>query len=108
MLSIRLPQAASSRSLCGTLRSHGILRRPRVSKQEKFTLNLEALGVAGDVRVIAFDLDDTLAVSKSRIDPEMAALLDRLLARFAVCIISGGRFEQFESQVLVHLGGADE
>jgi HAD superfamily hydrolase (TIGR01484 family) len=71
-------------------------------------LNLEALGVAGDVRVIAFDLDDTLAVSKSRIDPEMAALLDRLLARFEVCIISGGRFEQFEAQVLACLGAADE
>jgi HAD superfamily hydrolase (TIGR01484 family) len=71
-------------------------------------LNLEALGVAGDVRVIAFDLDDTLAVSKSRIDPEMAALLDRLLARFEVCIISGGRFEQFEAQVLASLGASGE
>jgi HAD superfamily hydrolase (TIGR01484 family) len=77
-------------------------------KQEKFTLNLEALGVAGDVRVVAFDLDDTLAVSKSQIDPEMAALLDRLLERFEVCIISGGRFEQFEAQVLARLGAAGD
>jgi HAD superfamily hydrolase (TIGR01484 family) len=71
-------------------------------------LNLESLGVGSDVRVIAFDLDDTLAVSKSQIDPEMAALLSRLLARFEVCIISGGRFEQFEEQVLKHLAVADD
>jgi HAD superfamily hydrolase (TIGR01484 family) len=54
-------------------------------------------------RVVAFDLDDTLAVSKSPIDDEMAALLVRLLAEIDVCIISGGRFEQFETQVLRHL-----
>ena len=33
------------------------------------------------VRVVAFDLDDTLAVSKSQIDQRMAELLVRLLAR---------------------------
>jgi HAD superfamily hydrolase (TIGR01484 family) len=76
--------------------------------QEKFPLNLESVGVGGDVRVLAFDLDDTLAVSKSQIDPEMAELLGRALERFEVCIISGGRFEQFDSQVLRHLDvGAD-
>jgi hypothetical protein len=55
------------------------------------------------LRVVAFDLDDTLTVSKSKIDPGMAELLDRLLARLDVCIISGGRFEQFETQVLQYL-----
>lgn len=54
-------------------------------------------------RVVAFDLDDTLTVSKSRIDESMAGLLDRLLGRVDVCIISGGTFEQFETQVLRHL-----
>jgi phosphomannomutase len=54
-------------------------------------------------RAVAFDLDDTLAVSKSRIERRMAELLAELLARLDVCIISGGRFEQFESQVLQHL-----
>ncbi|WP_320775310.1 HAD-IIB family hydrolase [Streptomyces sp. CRN 30] len=54
-------------------------------------------------RVVAFDLDDTLTVSKSRIDGKMADLLTRLLERTDVCIISGGRFEQFEEQVLRHL-----
>ena len=55
------------------------------------------------LEVLAFDLDDTLAVSKSRIDPAMAELLGRLLDRVEVCVISGGRFEQFDAQVLAHL-----
>jgi HAD superfamily hydrolase (TIGR01484 family) len=59
-------------------------------------------------RALVFDLDDTLAPSKSTIDNRMATLLVRLLARLEVCIISGGRFEQFDSQVLRHLGGAEE
>jgi HAD superfamily hydrolase (TIGR01484 family) len=64
--------------------------------------------VTDTVRAVAFDLDDTLAVSKTRIDDRMAALLARLLAVTDVCIISGGRFEQFDSQVLAHLpAGAD-
>jgi phosphomannomutase len=54
-------------------------------------------------RVVAFDLDDTLTVSKSKIEEPMARLLDQLLSRLDVCIISGGRFEQFESQVLRYL-----
>jgi phosphomannomutase len=59
--------------------------------------------LAGNFRVVSFDLDDTLAVSKSRIDDRMAKLLAQLLARIDVCIISGGRFEQFDAQVLRHL-----
>jgi phosphomannomutase len=54
-------------------------------------------------RVIAFDLDNTLAESKSPISVEMARLLDRLLTRFQVCVISGGKFEQFEAQLIDHL-----
>ncbi|MEU3452088.1 HAD-IIB family hydrolase [Micromonospora sp. NPDC006766] len=56
-----------------------------------------------DLRVVAFDLDDTLAVSKSQIDGRMAELLGHLLGEVDVLIISGGRFEQFEAQVLTHL-----
>ncbi|WP_232074709.1 HAD-IIB family hydrolase [Phytohabitans suffuscus] len=52
---------------------------------------------------MAFDLDDTLAVSKSQIDDRMAKLLAELLAQVDVCVISGGRFEQFDTQVLRHL-----
>jgi HAD superfamily hydrolase (TIGR01484 family) len=52
---------------------------------------------------VAFDLDDTLAVSKSQIDDRMAKLLAQLLTQVDVCVISGGRFEQFDTQVLRHL-----
>jgi hypothetical protein len=53
--------------------------------------------------LIVFDLDGTLAPSKSAIDPEMAALLTALLAVVKVAIISGGALPQFETQVLAHL-----
>ena len=50
--------------------------------------------------VIAFDLDDTLAATKSPITDRMAELLGELLKKYQVCVISGGRFEQFEKQVI--------
>jgi HAD superfamily hydrolase (TIGR01484 family) len=53
--------------------------------------------------LVAFDLDDTLAESKSPLDPAMAGELDQLTQRYEVCIISGGRFEQFDKQVLAKL-----
>jgi len=55
------------------------------------------------LRVVAFDLDDTLTVSKSKIDQRMAELLGELLARLDVCIITGGTFEQIQAQVLHYL-----
>jgi len=55
------------------------------------------------LRAVAFDLDDTLTVSKSTIEQHMADLLDDLLARLDVCIITGGTFEQIETQVLQYL-----
>jgi phosphomannomutase len=61
-----------------------------------------------DARVLAFDLDGTLAESKSAITPRMAGLLVRLLAEVQVCIISGGAFPQFQTQVLDHLGADPE
>lgn len=54
-------------------------------------------------KVIAFDLDDTLAVTKSPISDRMGELLARLLERYDVCVISGGRFEQFQKQVVDRL-----
>ena len=50
-------------------------------------------------KVIAFDLDDTLAVTKSPISDRMSELLGKLLEAYDVCVISGGKFEQFEKQV---------
>lgn len=54
-------------------------------------------------KVISFDLDDTLAVTKSPISDRMSELLGRLLEKYDVCIISGGKFEQFEKQVVNRL-----
>jgi len=55
-------------------------------------------------RVAMFDLDGTLAASKSDISSDTAHMLCALLSGIDVCIISGGRLEQFETQVLRHLG----
>lgn len=58
-------------------------------------------------RLVAFDLDDTLAPSKGAIDPRIAALLRALLRTVDVAIISGGNEEQFRAQVVDRLGDAD-
>ena len=54
-------------------------------------------------KLIVFDLDGTLAESKSSIDAEMGSLLDSLLHIVKVSVISGGKWSQFEKQVLAHL-----
>lgn len=54
-------------------------------------------------KVIAFDLDDTLAITKSPIADRMAELLTDLLDHYDVCIISGGKYEQFTMQVIDRL-----
>lgn len=53
--------------------------------------------------LIAFDLDDTLAPSKSAVDPRMLDALSRLLDRTTVAVISGGNFAQFDSQLVSRL-----
>lgn len=58
-------------------------------------------------RLVAFDLDDTLAPSKSAIDPRIAAQLRALLRVVDVAIISGGNETQFRAQVIAQLGDAD-
>ncbi len=54
-------------------------------------------------RVIAFDLDGTLAVTKSAVSDVMAERLGELLALCDVCVISGGKFEQFKVQLIDRL-----
>lgn len=51
-------------------------------------------------RLIAFDLDGTLAESKQRISAEMTDLLSRLLQKMPVAVMSGGGWTQFEKQFL--------
>ena len=53
--------------------------------------------------LVAFDLDDTLAPSKSAIDPRIGDALIALAERVEVAIISGGRWEQFLTQVIERL-----
>jgi len=57
-------------------------------------------------RVVAFDLDDTLAPSKSPIAPRMGELLIALAERVEVAIISGGQLGQFRAQVVERLPSA--
>jgi len=54
-------------------------------------------------KLIVFDLDGTLAESKSSLDTEMSALLHDLLGIVKVAVISGGDWPQFEKQVLSNL-----
>ncbi|MBA8815525.1 hypothetical protein FHX48_000577 [Microbacterium halimionae] len=54
-------------------------------------------------KLVAFDLDDTLAPSKSEIDPRIGELLVALAQRVEVAIISGGQLAQFRTQVVEKL-----
>jgi len=54
-------------------------------------------------KLIAFDLDGTLALSKQPLDREMADLLAELMNHAMVAIISGGDWPQFETQVVAQV-----
>jgi phosphomannomutase len=54
-------------------------------------------------KLIVFDLDGTLAPSKSSLAPQTAALLRDLLSIIKVAVISGGAWAQFEKQLLTDL-----
>ena len=54
-------------------------------------------------KLIMFDLDGTLAPSKSSLAPQTAGLLRDLLCIIKVAVISGGAWSQFEKQLLTDL-----
>jgi phosphomannomutase len=54
-------------------------------------------------KLIVYDLDGTLAESKSPLDARMGGLLHDLLRIVKVAVISGGDWPQFEQQLLAHL-----
>jgi HAD superfamily hydrolase (TIGR01484 family) len=54
-------------------------------------------------KLIVFDLDGTLAESKSSLDADMSALLHELLLIVKVAVIFGGDWPQFEEQLLSNL-----
>ncbi len=51
-------------------------------------------------KVIAFDLDGTLAESKSKLTEEMSEVLAKLLEKYYIAVISGGAYGQFQKQFL--------
>jgi len=54
-------------------------------------------------KLIVFDLDGTLAESKSSLDAEMSTLIHELLGIVRVAVISGGDWPQFRKQILSNL-----
>lgn len=54
-------------------------------------------------KVLAFDIDQTLNVAKTPITAEIADLLIKCLDNFAVCPISGQKFDQFLIQIVNQL-----
>ncbi|MDB5259293.1 MAG: family hydrolase [Candidatus Taylorbacteria bacterium] len=54
-------------------------------------------------KVLAFDLDGTLAESKSAITPEMAEVLCGLLSHVHLAVISGAAVEQMSTQIIERL-----
>lgn len=54
-------------------------------------------------KLIAFDMDGTLTLSKSAIDNEMVHLLENLSSHYLIAIISWGDFPQFQKQFLPYL-----
>ena len=80
-------------SACWKLRCR--IRYARIHERRKWGTSVKKL--------IVFDLDGTLAESKSSLDAEMSALLHDLLGIVKVAVISGGDWPQFEKQVLSHL-----
>jgi len=54
-------------------------------------------------KVLAFDMDDTIAITKSPITERMATAFNHILDDFDVCIISGGNYELFGRQFISRL-----
>lgn len=68
----------------------------RVGRSQRQSLKMKR-------KLIAFDLDGTLAASKLPMTDKMGELLGQLLEKYQVCVMSGGKFGQFETQLLSNL-----
>lgn len=55
-------------------------------------------------KIIAFDVDGTIAKSRGPIDAEMADIFRKLLAEKQVAIITGGAFPDIKRQILDEIG----
>lgn len=56
--------------------------------------------VPKDKKIIVFDLDGTLAESKSEVDEEMAVFIGQLLQIKKIAVIGGGKYESFQGQLV--------
>ncbi|RSX53998.1 haloacid dehalogenase [Bifidobacterium goeldii] len=65
---------------------------------------VDADALCAHARVVAFDLDNTLAVSKQPMLPDMADRFTQLTCLTPTAIITGGRWELVVSQILDVLG----
>ncbi|MCF7865426.1 MAG: HAD hydrolase family protein [Candidatus Pacebacteria bacterium] len=63
----------------------------------------EAAELIHTKKIVAFDLDGTLAESKQSLSPEMGILISQLLQRTDVVIITGGTFSQIQKQCIPYL-----
>ena len=54
-------------------------------------------------QLIVFDMDGTLAPSKTPMDREMCGLVEKLLQIKRVAVIGGGKYGLFKQQVLAPL-----
>lgn len=54
-------------------------------------------------KVLAFDMDDTIAITKSPISDRMATAFNNVLETFDLCIISGGNYNLFHKQFIDRL-----
>lgn len=59
-------------------------------------------------KLFVFDLDDTLADSKTPMDAEMADLVRQLLEKYKVAVIGGGKYEIFKWQFTSQLNFSKE
>jgi len=58
--------------------------------------------------LIVFDLDGTLAVTKTPMDAEMTKLIVNLLQKKRVAVIGGGKYALFQNQLIGPLKGQDK
>lgn len=71
-------------------------------------MKITDLNKLGNKKLIVFDLDGTLAPTKSIIDKEMGNLIKELLKVKKVAVIGGGKYELFQEQFLNDLKAPDE
>jgi phosphomannomutase len=67
-----------------------------------------AMHILANKQLVVFDLDGTLAESKSTMDTEMSSILNNLLETHHVAIISGGSYHQLTKQFLSGLSASPE